>query len=137
MTGIAVDLYSDTVTRPTPAMRRAIAEAEVGDEQNREDPTVNRLQEKVAELLGTENAAQIPTSFGGIVYMMTSLCLLAVVIMIEALPVTEQLRAWQRGDQLHPTPALILAGVAVVGICVTATLVPLRLSARRLALMEW
>ena len=54
---------------------------------------------------GTENAAQIPTSFGGIVYMMTSLCLLAVVIMIEALPVTEQLRAWQRGDQLHPTPA--------------------------------
>ena len=45
----------------------------------------------------TENAAQIPTSFGGIVYMMTSLCLLAVVIMIEALPVTEQLRAWQRG----------------------------------------
>ena len=50
MTEIAVDLISDTVTRPTPAMRRAIAEAEVGDEQNREDPTVNRLQEKVAEL---------------------------------------------------------------------------------------
>jgi ABC-2 type transport system permease protein len=86
---------------------------------------------------GTENAAQIPTSFGGIVYMMTSLCLLAVVIVIEALPVTEQLRAWQRGDQLHPTPALILAGTAVVGICLTATLVPLRLSARRLELMEW
>ena len=59
---------------------------------------------------GTENAAQIPTSFGGIVYMMASLCLLAVVIMIEALPVTEQLRAWQRGDQLQPTPELILAG---------------------------
>ena len=86
---------------------------------------------------GTENAAQIPTSFGGIVYMMTSLCLLAVVIMIEALPVTEQLRAWQRGDQLHPTPALILAGAAVVGICLAATLIPLRLSARRLELMEW
>jgi ABC-2 type transport system permease protein len=86
---------------------------------------------------GTENAAQIPTSFGGIVYMMTSLCLLAVVIVIEALPVTEQLRAWQRGDQLHPTPALILAGASVVGICLAATLVPLRLSARRLELMEW
>ncbi len=86
---------------------------------------------------GTENAAQIPTSFGGIVYMMASLCLLAVVIMIEALPVTEQLRAWQRGDQLHPTPALLLAGAAVVGICLAATLVPLRLSARRLELMEW
>ena len=44
----AVDLYSDTVTRPTPTMRRAMAEAEVGDEQQREDPTVNRLQETVA-----------------------------------------------------------------------------------------
>src|SRR4029453_4383921 len=53
MTAFAVDLISDTVTRPTAAMRRAIAEADVGDEQNREDPTVNRLQEKVAELLGT------------------------------------------------------------------------------------
>jgi ABC-2 type transport system permease protein len=86
---------------------------------------------------GTENAAQIPTSFGGIVYMMASLCLLAVVIMVEALPVTEQLRAWQRGDQLHPTPALLLAGAVVVGLCLAATLIPLRLSARRLELMEW
>jgi len=86
---------------------------------------------------GTENAAQIPTSFGGIVYMMASMCLLAVVIMIEALPVTEQLRAWERGDQLHPTPGLLLAGAVVVGICLAATLVPLRLSARRLELMEW
>jgi ABC-2 type transport system permease protein len=86
---------------------------------------------------GTENAAQIPTSFGGVVYMMTSLCLLAVIIMIEALPVTEQLRAWQRGGQLHATPFLLLAGAAVVGICLLATLVPLRLSARRLELMEW
>src|SRR5215208_1262915 len=58
---IAVDLISDTVTRPTPAMRRAMAEAEVGDEQNREDPTVNRLQEQVAELLGTEAALFLPS----------------------------------------------------------------------------
>jgi ABC-2 type transport system permease protein len=86
---------------------------------------------------GTENAAQIPTSFGGIVYMMTSLCLLALVIMIEALPVTAQLRAWQRGDALALTPELAAAGALVVGICVAATLVPLRLSARRLELMEW
>ncbi len=86
---------------------------------------------------GTENAAQIPTSFGGIAYMMSSLCLLAVVIMIEAFPVTEQLRAWQRGDQLHLTPQLALAGLIVVGICLVATIVPLRLSARRLELMEW
>src|SRR5580765_310233 len=61
MTGIAVDLYSDTVTRPTPAMRRAIAEAEVGDEQLREDPTVNLLQETVAELLGKEAALFLPS----------------------------------------------------------------------------
>jgi ABC-2 type transport system permease protein len=59
---------------------------------------------------GTENAAQIPTSFGGIVYMMSSLSLL---------------------------PSLLVAGTLVVIICVAATLVPLRLSARRLELMEW
>ena len=86
---------------------------------------------------GTENAAQIPTSFGGIVYMMASLCLLALVIMIEALPVTEQLRAWQRGDQLEVTPQLLAAGALVTGICIVATLIPLRLSARRLERMEW
>ncbi|HYC33900.1 MAG TPA: threonine aldolase family protein, partial [Gemmatimonadales bacterium] len=56
-----VDLYSDTVTRPTPAMRRAMAEAPVGDEQLGEDPTVNRLQEMVAELLGKEAALFLPT----------------------------------------------------------------------------
>src|SRR5512147_2693009 len=58
---IEVDLYSDTVTRPTPAMRRAMAEAEVGDEQNREDPTVNRLQARVAALLGKEAALFLPS----------------------------------------------------------------------------
>src|SRR6185295_7374997 len=45
-----VDLRSDTVTRPTPAMRRAMAEAEVGDDVYGEDPTVNRLQERSAAL---------------------------------------------------------------------------------------
>ncbi len=61
MSAIAVDLVSDTVTRPTPAMRRAMAEAEVGDEQNREDPTVNRLQSMVADLLGKEAALFLPS----------------------------------------------------------------------------
>ncbi len=61
MGAIAVDLYSDTLTRPTAAMRRAMAEAEVGDEQNREDPTVNRLQQMVAELLGHEAALYMPS----------------------------------------------------------------------------
>ena len=61
MTTNRVDLYSDTQTRPTPAMRRAIAEAEVGDEQLGEDPTVNRLQDMVAELLGKEAALFLPS----------------------------------------------------------------------------
>ena len=58
---VKVDLFSDTVTRPTPAMRRAMAEAEVGDEQQREDPTVNLLQDMVAELLGKEGALFLPS----------------------------------------------------------------------------
>lgn len=49
-----VDLRSDTVTRPTPAMRKAMAEAEVGDDVYGEDPTVNRLQDQAAEILGKE-----------------------------------------------------------------------------------
>lgn len=57
----AIDLRSDTVTRPTPAMRRAMAEAEVGDDVYAEDPTVNRLQESAARLLGFEAALWVPT----------------------------------------------------------------------------
>lgn len=56
-----VDLSSDTSTRPTPGMRRAIAEAEVGDEQRGLDPTTNRLQDRVAELLGQEAALLLPS----------------------------------------------------------------------------
>jgi len=56
-----VNLLSDTQTRPTPAMRRAIEGAEVGDEQRGEDPTVNALQERVAELLGHEAALFLPS----------------------------------------------------------------------------
>ena len=56
-----IDLRSDTVTLPTREMRRAIAEAEVGDDQYGEDPSVNRLQEEVAALLGTEAALFLPT----------------------------------------------------------------------------
>src|SRR5713226_217169 len=54
--GAPIDLRSDTVTRPSPGMRRAMAEAPVGDDQYGEDPSVNRLQERVAELLGKEAA---------------------------------------------------------------------------------
>lgn len=58
---IRIDLVSDTATRPTPAMRRAMADAEVGDEQLGEDPTVLRLCERVAALLGQEMALFLPS----------------------------------------------------------------------------
>src|ERR671914_586745 len=61
MPAIEVDLYSDTLTKPTPAMRRAMAEAEVGNEQAHEDPTVNRLVEMVADLTGHEAAVFLPS----------------------------------------------------------------------------
>jgi threonine aldolase len=60
-----IDLRSDTVTRPTPEMRRAMAEAEVGDDFYGEDPTVNRLQETAARLLGFEAALFVPTGTMG------------------------------------------------------------------------
>jgi threonine aldolase len=56
-----VNLYSDTQTRPTEGMRRAIATAEVGDEQRGLDPTVNALQERVAQMLGHEAALFLPS----------------------------------------------------------------------------
>ena len=56
-----IDLFSDTQTRPTPEMRHAMAGAEVGDEQRGEDPTVNRLTQKVSELLGKEAAMFLPS----------------------------------------------------------------------------
>ena len=60
-----VDLRSDTVTRPTPAMRRAMAQAEVGDDVFREDPTVARLEARVAEALGKEAALFVPSGVMG------------------------------------------------------------------------
>ena len=60
-----IDLRSDTVTKPTPAMRRAMAEAEVGDDIYFEDPTVNRLQERAAEILGKEAALFVPSGTMG------------------------------------------------------------------------
>jgi threonine aldolase len=56
-----LDFRSDTVTKPTKAMRRAMAEADVGDDVFGEDPTVNRLQERVAEMLGKEAAVYVPS----------------------------------------------------------------------------
>src|SRR5258705_5705779 len=60
-----VDLRSDTVTRPTPAMRRAMAEAEVGDDVYLEDPTVNALEARAAEVFGKDAALFVPTGCMG------------------------------------------------------------------------
>jgi len=61
MATLPIDLRSDTVTRPTNGMRAAMAAAEVGDDQYGEDPSINRLQERVAEWLGKEAALWLPT----------------------------------------------------------------------------
>ena len=68
-----IDLRSDTVTLPTPAMRRAMAEAEVGDDVYGEDPTVARLEERVAALLGKQGALLFPS---GTMANQAALCVL-------------------------------------------------------------
>jgi threonine aldolase len=60
-----IDLRSDTVTKPTPEMRRAMMEAEVGDDVYAEDPTVNRLERRAAEITGKEAALFVPTGTMG------------------------------------------------------------------------
>ncbi|RIK39169.1 MAG: low-specificity L-threonine aldolase [Chloroflexi bacterium] len=69
-----IDLRSDTVTKPTPAMRRAIAEAEVGDDVYGEDPTVNRLEAMVAEMLGKEAAVFVTSGTMGNLVSVLSHC---------------------------------------------------------------
>lgn len=61
MTASVIDLRSDTVTRPTPAMRAAMAAAEVGDDVLGDDPTVIRLQERIAEIMGKPAACYVPS----------------------------------------------------------------------------
>lgn len=70
--GRLIDLRSDTVTRPNEKMRRAMAEAEVGDDVFAEDPTVNRLQERAAEIFGKEAGLYVPSgSMGNLCALMT------------------------------------------------------------------
>ena len=80
----------------------------------------------------TENAAQIPTSFGGLVYMMASVCLLGVVIALEARPVLQFVRANQAGVPLEIdfTMALMFGASAV--LCLASTLIALRIGLRRI-----
>src|SRR5438093_5989489 len=65
MADTVIDLRSDTVTKPSPEMRRAMAEAEVGDDVFLEDPTVNRLQDRAAQIFGREAALFVPSGTMG------------------------------------------------------------------------
>src|SRR2546430_11731961 len=65
MANTSIDLRSDTVTKPSPEMRRAMADAEVGDDVFIEDPTINRLQERAAEIFRREAALFVPSGSMG------------------------------------------------------------------------
>jgi len=85
----------------------------------------------------TENAAQIPTSFGGLVFMMATVALLALVIVIESVPVYRYLRAAFDHEPLRVSALMIAAFVLVIAVCVTATVVPLRVALRRIERFEF
>jgi ABC-2 type transport system permease protein len=85
----------------------------------------------------TENAAQIPTSFGGLVFMMATIALLAVVIVIESVPVYRYLRSAFDQEPLTITPLMVAAFVLAAAVCITATIVPLRIALRRIEEYEF
>ena len=85
----------------------------------------------------TENAAQIPTSFGGLVFMMTTIVLVAAVIVLEAMPVYGYMSAAFRGEPVQITTSMILAFVGVLLLCVTATVVPLKIGLRKMEEFEF
>lgn len=85
----------------------------------------------------TENAAQIPTSFGGLVYMMASVSLLGIIVVIEARPVLAYVRAYSQGTLLAPTREAFVALGIVAALCLGTTLVSLRVARRRLEAREW
>jgi ABC-2 type transport system permease protein len=84
----------------------------------------------------TENVAQIPTSFGGLVCMMTIVGLLGLIIAIEARPVSEYIRLHQAG-QPGGNAALLIGLALVAGVCAVATIVPLRVAIRKLEAMDF
>jgi ABC-2 type transport system permease protein len=85
----------------------------------------------------TENAAQIPTSFGGLVFMMSSILLLAAIIVVEARPVAAHLQAYQTGvADKGFTPELWWAVGKVFLLCAAATLIPLHRSLKKLEALE-
>ena len=85
----------------------------------------------------TENAAQIPTSFGGLVFMMTTVVLLAAVIVVEAVPVYGYLQAIYQGRPVRIDGTMVAAFAAVVAICVVATVVPLKVGLKKMEGFEF
>jgi ABC-2 type transport system permease protein len=85
----------------------------------------------------TENAAQIPTSFGGLVFMMATVSLLAVVIVIESVPVYRYLRAAFEQRPLEVTPLMVGAFVLAALVCLAATVIPLRIALRKMEEFEF
>ena len=85
----------------------------------------------------TENAAQIPTSYGGLVFMMSTIALLAAVIVVEAVPVSNYLRARFQGMPIPVNVWMVGAFVAVAAICLVATVVPLIVGLRRMEQFEF
>jgi ABC-2 type transport system permease protein len=83
----------------------------------------------------TENAAQIPTSFGGLLFMMTAVCLIGSIIVLEARPVYAYLSARTYDTAADPTSMVTGFGLAAL-LCLAATFVPLRLARRRLETLE-
>ena len=85
----------------------------------------------------TENAAQIPTSFGGLIFMMTTIVLVAVVIVLEAVPVSGYMSAAFRGEDVAISGQMVMALIGVVVVCVSATVIPLKLGLRRMEEFEF
>src|SRR5688500_5043196 len=83
----------------------------------------------------TENAAQIPTSFGGLLFMMSSIAVIAGVVILEARPVIGYLRARAFDEPTDPVAMVIGFGLAAL-LCITATVVPIRVALRRLEMIE-
>jgi threonine aldolase len=106
MTG-PIDLRSDTVTRPTPAMRKAMAEAEVGDDWYGDDPTVNLLQERCAEATGKEAAVYVPTG------TMANEIALHILVRSGHLVVCE---ATSHVSSVEVSSAAVLSGIAYRGL---------------------
>ena len=85
----------------------------------------------------TENAAQIPTSFGGLVYMLSSVLLLAGLIALEARPVLEYVQAFQSGQPAEANAATVLPLVGAGVLCAVTTVLAMRTALTRLEAQEW